>query len=131
MGATWLFLLVLTRPQTPVSVQRWSISWHGCGWQADMEKDSICCVPLCPKWVTKRLYLPAAKFSNGADYQMVQFSELHHHGLPSLMQSLCVALPASMSHDHVVCASQTVGMCFRFMAPLAAMTRFICLHKKD
>ena len=126
-GAAGSFSLVLGGPQTPVSGQRWK---HFGGMAVDGrqtgEQKTFALLPLCPKWVPTRLCPPSATFGNGT-VCVTTVTASAHSGTPRVW----VSQTASLSSDHVVCGFQTASMGFRFVDPMAAMPRFICLHKRD
>ena len=120
------FLLVLGCPQTPVSGQTWK---HVGGMAVDggqtREQKAFALLPLCPKWVPTRPYPPSANFSDGTAC-VTAVTASAHSGTPRVWVSDC-----ELARDHLVCAVQTASTCFRFIDSMAAMPRFICLHKRD
>ena len=126
-GAAGSFSLVLGCPRTPVSGQRWK---HFGGMAVDGRQTrgqkTFALLPLCPEWVPARPCPPSANFGNGT-VCVTAVTASAHSGTPRVW----VSQTASLSHAHVVCVFQTASMCFRFIDSVAAMPRFICLHKRD
>lgn len=126
-GAAGSFSLILGGPQTPVSGQRWkNFGGMAVDDKQTGEQKTFALLPLCPKWVPMRLCPPSANFGNGT-VCVTAVTASAHSDTPRVWVSQTV----SLSHDHVVCVFQTASMCFRFIDSMAAMPRFICLHKRD